>query len=380
MKIKLLVALLLLAGCAAPPAARLDEPDSEGASLAASGQQVWAYHAAWMGEAWRVYDLRAFGRLLFFDLPVGKDGRIANRNGWPERWEEFRARAREARVPVNPVVTVLAPDVFTAIFANPEARGRLLAEAVALARDAGGVHLDVEVFDPVVEPAIAGYRAFLAALRAELDRPPRRTLTAFVPVGVALYGPGELALLDAVVAQGYDLHWRNGATAGPVATLQGPSPVAWQTAAGALVAQGVPPRRILFSTPLYGYEWPTVSPEPRAAARGPGAIITYAPVPASLLPDIRGNALARAAEHGLRREAGTLAPWYAYRDGGGWRQGWFDDAASLAPRLDFVRAGDYRGVALFLLGYDGGALLEAIASGFRAESEGAAGAGRQAGR
>jgi spore germination protein YaaH len=131
------------------------------------------------------------------------------------------------------------------------------------------------------------------------------------------------------------------------------------------VRQGVPPARIVFSTPLYGYEWPTVSGEPRAATRGPGAIVTFAPLPSALLPDLRVSALARAVEHGLRREPETRTPWYAFKDGSGWRQGWFDDAASLAPRLDFVRAGGYRGVALFVLGYDGGLVLETMQSRFR---------------
>jgi len=134
------------------------------------------------------------------------------------------------------------------------------------------------------------------------------------------------------------------------------------------VRQGVSPRRIVFSTPLYGYEWPTVSGEAGAATRGSAAILTYAPVPATLLPDLRLDALSRAAQFGLRRDTGSGAPWYAFRDEQGWRQGWFDDPASLAPRLDFVRAANYRGVALFVLGYDGGALLEAIGAAFRGGS------------
>src|SRR5262249_50057653 len=154
----------------------------------------------------------------------------------------------------------------------------------------------------------------------------------------------------------------------------------WRFAAQALTRAGVPAARILFSTPLYGYEWPTVSGEARAATRGEAEIITYAPVPASVLPDIQVSALARMLEHGVQRDAVTGAPWYAFLDRDGWRQGWFDDAASLGPRLDFVRQGDYRGVALFVLGYDAGALLEAIQRGLRGRNGSAGDAGRPAGR
>jgi hypothetical protein len=62
------------------------------------------------------------------------------------------------------------------------------------------------------------------------------------------------------------------------------------------------------------------------------------------------------------------SPWYAFRDRDGWRQGWFDDAVSLAPRLDFVRKGGYRGVAVFVLGYDNGELLGSIRAAFRGEA------------
>jgi len=101
--------------------------------------------------------------------------------------------------------------------------------------------------------------------------------------------------------------------------------------------------------------------------------MTYAPLPSSLLPDLRVSALARAAHHGLRREGASAAPWYAYRGNDGWHQGWFDDAVSPAPRLDFVRAGNYRGVAVFVLGYDNGELLGSIRSAFRERSAPAGG-------
>ena len=339
----------------------------------ASGPEIWAYHAHWMGEAWRVHDLRAFRRLLFFDLVAGPDGRIANRNGWPEQWEALRAGAADARVPIEPVVSVLGKPTFAALFGNAEARARFVAEIAAVARDSPGVHLDIEVFEPVDDALRERFRAFVADLRAALDAP-RRTLTAFVPVAGNLYSARELAMLDAVVAQGYDVHWQGGPSSGPIAVLGGELPGAWESTGLALQREGVPARKILFSTPLYGYEWPTVSAEPRARTRAEGRIITFAPVPPSLLPDLRVSALARAAEHGLRREAASGAPWYAFRDGEGWRQGWFDDPVSLRPRLEFVRAGNYRGVAFFVLGYDGGALLEAAQAVFREGSEAAAGA------
>ncbi|MGE5616520.1 MAG: glycosyl hydrolase family 18 protein [Bacillota bacterium] len=361
----LLVFAFAFAGCATRPPERPPERGTPAAEAPPSGQEIWAYNAHWMGEAWRVYDLRAFRRLLFFDLAAGADGAIESRNGWPERWEGLRRAAREARVPLDPVVSVIGNDTFAAIFRNPERRARLLQETTALARNAEGVHLDVEILGNAGDAELRGFAAFLGELRNALEVPPRKMLSAFVPGGTNIYGPRELSFLDVAVVQGYDVHWKDSPQSGPIALLNGASPAAWQPAADALARSGVSPRKMVFSTPLYGYEWPTDSDSPGAPTTGPGIITTFAPLPRSLSPELRVNALARAAAHGLRRDGASAAPWYAFRDRAGWRQGWYDDALSLKPRLDFVRAGNYRGVALFVLGYDGGTLLEAIEDAFR---------------
>lgn len=348
-------------------------------SSVAGAQEIIAYHASWMGDAWRQYDLGRFRRILFFDVVAGNDGRLAQTNGWPERWEGLRQQAAAQGVAVDPVVTVLGLEPFKAIFGDPAARARLLEACVGLARD-GGLHLDVEVFEAPAAAEVEGFRQFVAALRQAMDKPPRRSLTAFVHAGGQLYSARELAYLDEVVVQGYDVYWAEAPTAGPVALLDGDSIAAWRPAAEAMTKAGVMRKKLFFSTPLYGYEWPVASDQPRAPSRGKARITTYAPVSADQLPDLRVNALSRVAALGLRREAGSDVPWYAWQEQDGWWQGWFDDALSLRKRLDFVRAGGYGGVAFFVLGYDGGALVEAARNAFRAPARPAGNAGPEPGR
>lgn len=332
--------------------------------LPARAQSVVVYHAHWMGDAWRQYNLSTFTRIFFFDLAVGADG-LLEHHGWPDRWRVLREQAARDAVPINPVVSVLGVQPFRAVFGDERARNRLLEDCIALAMEAGGVHLDVEVFEPLSPPEIAAFRDFLAALRRALDVPPRRHLSAFVPVSGDLYSAAELARLDLVVAQGYDVHWPDGPTAGPVAALAGESPAAWIPATRDLLAKGVARHKLYLSSPLYGYEWPVSAATPQAATRGPARIITYAPVSAAVLPDIRGNALARAREHGWRRDAASRAPWYQFREDDGLWQGWFDDPVSLRDRLAYLQEGGFGGVAFFVLGYDGGALVDTAREAFR---------------
>src|SRR5262249_28927389 len=156
-----LLAALLVAGCAASPLT----VQTELRGLQTPGPQVWAYHAHWMLDTWRLYDLRDFDRILFFDLVAGKDGGIAEANGWPERWAELRRAAAQAGTPVEPVVSVLGMDAFRAIFSNPESASRFASTIAPIARDAGGVHLDFEVFEPLDDRSAEGFRAFLERLR-----------------------------------------------------------------------------------------------------------------------------------------------------------------------------------------------------------------------
>lgn len=337
-------------------------------NVAVAEGEVWVYHAHWMGDVWRQYDLGKFRRVLFFAVTSDADGHLTH-HGWPDEWGDLRREARDRQVPIDPVVSIIGQEEFKAIFGRPAARQRLLSELASLmeASPESGVHLDVEVFDLVQPQELAGFHAFLAQLRQAMNGPRRRMLTAFVPLSAGLYRPEDLALLDGVVAQGYDLHWMQSDKAGPVAALDDESgSVAWRQAAALLEMSGVAREHIYFASPLYGYEWPTVSGDARAATRGLGHPITFAPVPIERLTQVRTNALMRSLQFGVQRDKATAAPWYAFRDADGWWQGWFDDPLSLAPRLDFVRRGGFGGVAFFVLGYDGGALVESALSVFSA--------------
>ena len=138
--------------------------------------------------------------------------------------------------------------------------------------------------------------------------------------------------------------------------LQGPDALTWPQALAHHLGLGWPRHKLLFSLPLYGYEWPVVGPQPRAATVGKARTTSYARVDAALLPEIRLNAREQAARHGAQRDAASGSPFYTYRDAQGqWQQGWYEDETSLAAKLDWLQAQGLAGAALFPLGYDLGA-------------------------
>lgn len=320
---------------------------------------VWGYYPWWLGDHWRAFDLRLYDGLRFFEVEIDDEGQLAQRNGWPQQWQPLRDAAHAQRLPLEVTVTLFSAARFEKVFADPARRRRLLVELLRLATEAPGIHLDIEIFERLSGPAVSGYRDFCAQLRAGLRKlEPPVALSAFGVMGAAvdLYDAATFSHLDQIVLQGYDSHHRTSAQTGPVAPLRGPFPITWESTLAHYLALGAPRHKIVFGLPFYGYEWPAESAGVGARTLGQAREISYALLDARRLPTIRIGAREEAARHGLRREAASGSPYYAYQEPkGGWRQGWFEDEVSLAAKLEFVRRERLAGIAVFPVGYDNGA-------------------------
>ena len=329
--------------------------------------QVVGYHAWWMRDLWKSYDLALLAKFMFFVLRAAADGSIAERNGWPGDAGGLAAAAAERRVAIVPTVAILDPHVFKGIFGSRANSDRLVdavMEAVEAA-EAGGVHLNIEIFEPVAPALQEGLTRFVRALRHRLDEYRQGSeLTIFTP-GFDYAGAYDEAALarevDYLIVQGYDMHWVNGPSAGPLAPVSGWNGTNWDAIVSRYEAEGVPAHKIVITVPYYGYEWPTVSDDPGAATRGDAKTLTYAPVDPAYLPLIQISARERIGRYGVRRDPATATPYYVYRGEDGWYQGWFEDEESLQVKYRFVEDRGLAGIAIFLLGYDGGELMSSLA-------------------
>jgi chitinase len=337
---------------------------------------MYGYHVWWMQEAWREMPLGrlAEGGVFFFDLRADTAG-VADAHGWPTRWDDLRHAAGAAGTPVYPTVSVQGAERFERVFASGEAARTVRADALAAMRtaEAGGLHLDAEAHGNVSRAARQGFTRFVRRLREDL--PAGAHLSLFAPAFDRADALDEAALaehVDRLVVQGYDLHARGSETAGPVAPLAGWGGRNWQAILARYDRLGVPREKLVFSVPLFGYEWPTRGPEPGARAAEPGRTISYAPGASERVSNLDVSALERVAKHGKRRDDTSRSPYYVFQtEGGQWRQGWFEDTRSLRAKYQFARENGLAGIALFALGYDGGRLWPALF-----EPEGAAGASR----
>lgn len=334
---------------------------------------VAGYHPYWAGDAWTGYPWDALTELYFFEVEVAGDGTLRDAHGWPDAWLPVLDRALAEGVQVALTVSMHDAEAFERLFPDPVAVDRLVDEILRLLTatpELSGIHLDIEVFQPVALAARDGFTTFVARLAERMDAvDPRLSLSVFTLAfdDDDAYDERTLAeLADYVVVQGYDYHSLAEPNAGPLAAVDGWGRLNWTHVVDRFEALGVPARKIVMAVPMYGYEWPTVSEEAGAATRGVGLAAPLT-APPDVLPELP-RARDQAERHGTLRDDMSGSPYYVFRDAEGWRQGWFEDAGSLAAKYELVRRRGLGGVAIFPLAYgdeEHWAALRAAFSGTR---------------
>jgi len=256
-----------------------------------------------------------------------------------------------------------------ALLGSPRARANLVRQLVAAVRDRGadGVNLD---FEPLVRGQEANFAALVRALRRGLSALGGGRQLTFDATGAIANYPLEAALgrgaADAVVVMGYDYRSAGSPVAGSIDPLSGPGFDLADTVR--LYTARVSPSRVILAIPWYGRAWSTATAAARAAtARGASAGASTA-VPYRSIP-------ALVARYGRRWDGVEQSPYVAYRRTActpgrgcatGWRQVWYEDAASLARRYQLVNDYGLRGAGIWALGYQGSSrdLPRALADAF----------------
>jgi spore germination protein YaaH len=323
----------------------------------------WGYVGWWLPDSWRAVPLGEFDRLLVFELKIRPDGEIAERNGWPEKWTEFRQAAKLANTPVDLTLTLLDSAQFKALFTSDKAVERLFEEVTALAsaEQVAGIQLDVEIYTEIDRKSLIRYRNFVKRVAKKLGSlTPSRNLSVFFPIGgpTTLYDHDTLGLVNQVVLQGYDSHWVGSKTAGPIAPLSGNDSLNWKKAVSLADSLGLERGKLLLSFPLYGYEWQVEDPTLRSKTIGSGVVTTFAPIDQSILPDMQKSIQDRIKQFGATNDSVTGSMYYQFRQPTGeYYEGWFEDWGALQRKAEYVEREKIGGIAFFMLGYDGGQLV-----------------------
>lgn len=336
------------------------------------GPVVFGYVGSWVPESLSVQSLNGLSRIKFMELKINKDGTLKNEAEWPRQWRSLRAHAKEMGIPIDVVVTLFSPVDFDRLFLSPSTIKKLEKNILKELEDASisGIHLDVEIFEPVSPQATENYRSFVVSLTKQIQTiTPQKLISVFFgfEADKHLYDSASLKNIDHVVIQGYDAHWRDGTQAGPVAPLMGDDRLTWQKMYQTVRQLGVHPQRILMGFPTYGYEWRVKPCHIRGRTLGAGQTTVFGRFTPPLAPSFEISIQDRVQAYGLRYESSSGSAYYQgpLQADGSCQVGWFEDWWTLHKKLDWLAQEHIAGLAIFALGYDQSELLRSALDRFK---------------
>ena len=290
---------------------------------------IWAPVAGFLEQQTMQQNADVLDEVNFFWYTLGADGGI---DGGIMAAEAVRV-AREAGLRIVPSILNGGFDAqrVSDVVNDPTRRAQHIADILALVRDNGfdGIDIDYESLNPADRDA---FSLFIEELAAALHAEGKllsiavhaKTDDAGAWSGAAAQDWARLgAAVDEFKIMTYDFH--NGASeAGPIAPLD------WVDAVLNYAATVVPPAKTWMGAPFYGYDW-TGSTADSLNWR---------------------QALKLAEQNGaeIQRDPASAEAWFIYGDGS--RIAYFNDAATLAARIDIIRNShpNIAGIAIWPLG------------------------------
>ncbi len=336
-------------------------------------REVFGFLPYWeLTDASTTLDWEKLSTIAYFGVGAAANGDLETRNsdgstsvGWAG-WTSSKMTQVIEAAHANNTRVVLTIQSFAwssggvtkqkALLGSATARGNLARQIAAAVRDRGadGVNLDVE---PIASGYAEEFTALVRTVRAELDAVAPGYQLTFDALGYIGNYPIEAATApggaDAVVIMGYDYKGPSSGTAGSIAPIGGPVYDIADTLAA--YTSRIPASRVILGVPYYGRAWSTATDELNAPTTSPAKF-------GSSVTALYETAIELAADNGRRFDPAEGVAWTAYTRENctkthgcvtGWRQLYYDDAATLAAKYDLINKYNIRGAAIWALGYDG---------------------------
>ena len=225
----------------------------------------------------------------------------------------------------------------TVLLGDEQKQEALFDEILAVVKEKGYYGVDVD-FEFVLPAEREQYAGFINRLRGRLNAENVPLVVALAPKTSAaqpglLYEAHDYALLGAAANNALLMTYEWGYTYGPPMAV---SPIDKVEQVVAFAADNIPPERLFLGVPNYGYDWPLpyIKGETKATSLG------------------CEQAVARAAQFGadIRFDETAQTPYYTYTDEAGQaHEVWFEDARSVAAKLDLWEKYALRGISVWNL-------------------------------
>lgn len=276
---------------------------------------------------------------------------------------------------VKPILTLISfdNDTINSITSSALYTQNFISETIEVIDSKGftGVNIDFEYVGEPTSQSRQNFAQFVSTVSREL-----KLHNPDLEVSIAVYADSaeqnriwDLATIgpsiDHIIIMAYDFYRPSSPQAGPVAPLYGATELLWQTDITTTISKHLKinsPDKLILGVPYYGYEWTTTSTDYLSnTVKGTGQLASYKRVQ-ELLKNPQLDILPQWSRS-------ALSPWFAYQhEDGSIRQIHYDNPSSLGLKYDLVNQTGMAGVAIWALGYDGGAqeLWQPIQSKFTA--------------
>ncbi len=297
----------------------------------------WPY---WTDPADYEPDWNGLTHVAYFGLYPQADGTLDDSAMY--RYEDVRAMAHANGVEVTISLPCFDKDTQDSILAYHRTDLANNIQAAMNDYNADGVNLDFEF--PRETNSYTGesneelFEELMQIIDSTLDSSYHVSFCIAGGVEQVYRNPGLAQYIDDIFMMGYDYHWSNAPTTGPVSPFDDPTRFDVTNSVN-ILRDYYPDNKIILGVPFYGYDWPCEDDQPGSPTTGSGTAV------------FMKDAIQNADEYGRNWDEDSNTPWYVYYDGE-WRQCWYEDDESLGLKWDYVVAEGLSGTGYWALGYE----------------------------
>lgn len=312
-------------------------------------------------------------QLVYFSLTIDSDGSIVKLSnpqekepGWyaleSGKLDPFFNNAKKNNISLSLAVFNGDPESINLLLGNPIPNAKNLVKDITPLMEKYGfsdLNLDIEKADIASEEARLNFTKFVQEVKSGLPKETTLTVdispTAFIKN--YLIDPRAISsLVDYFLIMGYDYHYQNSFVTGPVAPLFGAGTISEFDIQIAVekALNLIPAKKIILGVPLYGYEWETISDNPRAGViPGTGMAASNRRVEELL----NSCATCSAKFDTIAKES-----YVVYKDTttNTYHQIYYPDKQIMSSKISFARQNNLGGIGLWALGYEGKTILDPL--------------------
>lgn len=223
------------------------------------------------------------------------------------------------------------------------------------------LNLDIESTIEASRDAQIKFAEFVKDVKNQLDEKKLGSLTLDISptdlIKQRLINPSMIqAYTDKIVIMGYDFHYIGSQVTGPVAPVNGAGYDAeFDDETGLKLAlKNIPDNKLILGIPLYGYEWETITDNPRSAVMPDSGLV---------ISNRNAEALiSSCATCSAKFDPEAKENYVIYKDRmtGTYHQVYYPDEKATEKKIELALKYHISGMALWALGYEGDSILNPL--------------------